>query len=236
MIIKFMRTITLLSLFLYLQCYAQPDDKKSSTETKSAPLVGILVDVSLHQKKVFDFEREAVNSLLGYLEGMAAEGYIIKYGDKVQLLQDWSPLKDRDDKILPRIELDTEIRKYERTLLNDALYIGIRKLKSKFDSPSKVLIVIGEGNDSGSSTRYAQIKALARSANIQCFALLVADHNLMGARVRHFGFYLYDLARTTKGAGYDIEDSHKHLDKAVRNVLERIRLFQNSLSTPDRQR
>jgi hypothetical protein len=41
--------------------------------------------------------------------------------------------------------------------------------------------------------------------------------------VRHFGFYLYDLAGATKGAGYDIEASRKHLDKAIGNLLERIR-------------
>jgi hypothetical protein len=81
--------------------------------------------------------------------------------------------------------------------------------------------VIGEGNDSGSSLTYSQIKTLAKSSHVQCFALLIADHNLMGGRVRHFGWYLYDLASAPNGAGSDIEQSHKHLEKALKDLAKR---------------
>jgi len=50
----------------------------------------------------------------------------------------------------------------------------------------------------------------------------VADHNLIGGRVRHYGFDLYDLASATKGKAYDIERSRKNFDKAVRDVLKRV--------------
>jgi len=72
------------------------------------------------------------------------------------------------------------------------------------------------------SRRYSQIKKRAQSAHVQCFVLLVADHNLMGGRVRHYGFDLYDLASATKGNAYDIERSRKNLDQAVRDVLKRV--------------
>jgi|SRR5579859_157424 len=52
--------------------------------------------------------------------------------------------------------------------------------------------------------------------------LLVADHNLMGGRVRHFGFDLYDLASATKGKAYDIERSRKNLEQAINDLLKRI--------------
>jgi len=52
--------------------------------------------------------------------------------------------------------------------------------------------------------------------------LLVADHNLIGGRVRHFGFDLYDLAAATKGKAYDIERSRKIFDRAIKDVLKRI--------------
>ena len=77
-------------------------------------------------------------------------------------------------------------------------------------------------NDSGSSTKFSQVKVLAKSSHVQCFVLFVADHNLMGGRVRHFGFDLYDLASATKGKAYDIERSRKNLDKAMKDVLKRI--------------
>jgi hypothetical protein len=69
---------------------------------------------------------------------------------------------------------------------------------------------------------YSQIKKLAESGHVQCFALLVASHDLIGARVRHFGFDLYDLAGATKGNAYDVGASRKHLDKAVKDMLKRI--------------
>jgi hypothetical protein len=74
----------------------------------------------------------------------------------------------------------------------------------------------------GSVTRYSQIKKRSQYAHVQCFVLLVADHNLIGGRVRHYGFDLYDLASATKGKAYDIERSQKNLAKAVRDVLKRV--------------
>jgi hypothetical protein len=220
--------MTLLHLLFYRPGYAAScalcsPSEKAAFDTKPGSVVGVLIDVSLHQKKVVDFEREVVNSIFDHLNGAASESFVMKYADKVELLQDWFPFKDGCGRVLSLIELDTERDKNERTRLYDALYAGVEKLKSKSAADSKILIIIGEGNDDGSATRYSQIKQWARSANIQCFALLVADHNLMGGRVRHFGFYLYDLAGVTNGAGYDIGSSRKHLDKAIGNLLERIR-------------
>lgn len=189
---------------------------------KSELFLGMLVDTSTHQKRVIEFEREVVNSILDRFYGMATEGFVIKYSDKIELLQDWSPLETERNEVAAQIELDVESSKRNRTLLNDALNAGLLKLKERSDSGSKVLIIIGEGNDSGSVTRYSEIKKLARSAHVQCFALLVADHDLMGGRIRHFGFDLYDLAGATKGKGYDIGASRKHLDKAIKDMLERI--------------
>jgi len=50
------------------------------------PGVGIRVRGRRHQKKVVRMEGEAVNSPLGHLEGIAAEGFIIKHDDDVPLL------------------------------------------------------------------------------------------------------------------------------------------------------
>ena len=68
---------------------------------------------------------------------------------------------------------------------------------------SRILIVVGEGNDAGSVTRYSQIKKRAKAAHVQCFGLLVADHNLIGGRVRHFGFDLYVRRFKTAATAHD---------------------------------
>jgi hypothetical protein len=100
--------------------------------------------------------------------------------------------------------------------LYDALDVALVKLDTGNGANSKILIVVGEGNDVRSVTGYSQIKKRAESAHVRCFVLLVADHNLIGRRVRHFGFELYDLASATKGKAHDIERSRKNLDKAIR--------------------
>lgn len=190
--------------------------------TKPRLLLGVLVDTSPHQKNVIGFEREALNSISEQFGGMATESFVFTYAGEVKLVQDWSASAIGLKSASSLIGLDFQNGKYERTQLYDAINAGLLKLGSPTESASRILIVIGEGNDSGSSVRFSQIKKLARSNQIQVFAMLVADHNLMGGRVRHFGWDIYDLASATKGAGYDIEHSHKNLDKALRKVLKRI--------------
>jgi hypothetical protein len=182
----------------------------------------VLVDTSAHQKKVIEFEREVFHSIADGFAGVAAESFVVRYGDEVETLQDWSPLDTGLRSVSTRIELDAESGKNRRTLLNDAIDVALLKLDTGNSANSRILIVVGEGNDAGSVPRYSQIKKRAKSAHVQCFVLLVADHNLIGGRVRHFGFDLYDLASATKGKAYDIERSRKHLGKAVRDVVRRV--------------
>ncbi len=110
------------------------------------------------------------------------------------------------------------------------------KLGGRNGSDSKALIIIGEGNDLGSTTKYSQIKKLAHSGHVQCFALLVASHDLAEGRVRHFGFDLYDLADATNGHGYDVYTSRKHLDKSLKDILKRIQKFASRYPPHDNHR
>jgi len=183
--------------------------------------VGALIDTSAHQKNVINFEREVVNSVSDAFAQRPTETFVIRYADEVELLQDWSPLALGLRTVSSRIEVDVSSEKNQRTLLYEALNAGLLKLEGN-GANSKVLLIIGEGNNANGAIKYWQIKKRAEATRVQCFVLLVADHNLMGGRVRHFGFYLYDLASATKGKAYDIERSRKNLDKAIQDVLKRI--------------
>ena len=191
--------------------------------TKPNLSVAVLVDTSTHQKKVIEVEREAVNSIADGFASIATDAFAVRYADEVQLLQDWSPIKELKA-VSPRIESDDESGQNQRTLLYEALDTALSKLDPASSTNSKVLIVIGEGNNAGGRIKYSEIKKRAKSARVQCFVLLVADHNLMGGRVRHYGFDLYDLASATKGKAYDVERSRKNLEKAIRDVLKRVQL------------
>ena len=219
---RFLFRVVLLVLFEIATCAGVFAQGAVGSEMKPRVSLVVLIDTSGHQKKVIEFEREAVNSLADAFASVATEGFVVGYGNEVEILQDWSPLDKGLKKVSPRIELDVESRKSQRTLLYEALNVALQKLAAREGSNSKVLIVIGEGNNAGGALKYSQIAKLAKTTHVQCFALLVADHNLIGGRVRHFGFYLYDLASATKGKAYDIERSRKNLDKAIRDVLKRV--------------
>lgn len=191
-------------------------------DTKPRVLLAVLIDTSAHQKNVIEFAREAVDSVVNAFAGVATESFVIRYGDEVELLQDWSPVNPAPGKVSSRIELDAQRGKNPQTLLYEALNVALLKLDTRNQANSKVLIVVGEGNNAGGGIKYSEIKKRAKLAHVQCFALLVADHNLMGGRVRHYGFNLYDLASATKGEAYDVEDKRKNLDKAIRDVLKRV--------------
>jgi len=184
--------------------------------------LGILVDTGTHQQKVIDFEREAVNSLADAFKNAATESFVMKYGDEVELLQDWSHLETGDRKAVTGIDLDVGSGKNQRTLLNDAINAALLKLETRNGLTGKALIIIGEGNDAGSVAKYSQIKKLAKPSHVQCFALLVADHALIGGRVRRFGFDLYDLAGATNAKAYDVGTSRKDLDKAIKDIVKRV--------------
>ena len=196
--------------------------ERTPTDSQSGLSVGVLVDTSAHQENVIEFEREMIRALADGFAGVVTESFVIRYADEVETLQEWSPFDSGLTSASTRIELDTESEKNRRTLLYDALNVALTKLDTRNSTNSKILIVVAEGNDAGSVMKYSQIKKRAQSAHVQCFVLLVADHNLMGGRVRHFGFDLYDLASATKGKAYDIERSRKNLDKAIGDVLKRV--------------
>ncbi len=218
----FLFLVVLFVFFASATCTVLFAQDKTRAETKPRVSLGVLIDTSAHQKKVMEFQREAVNSIADAFAGVATESFLVRYGDEVETLQDWAPVDTGLKKVSTRIELDRESGKNQRTLLYEALNAGLLKLDAGDRANSKVLIVIGEGNNAGGSIKYAEIKKRAKAAHVQCFVLLIADHNLMGGRVRHFGFNLYDLAWATKGNAYDIERSRKNLDKAIRNVLKRV--------------
>jgi hypothetical protein len=195
---------------------------KAEPVAKPRLLLGVLIDTSAHQKNVIEFEREVVNSVADGFKGLAADSFVIRYADEVETLQEWAPPEVGLRQASSRVKLDAHSGQNRASLLYDALYASLAKLQSRDDASSKFLIIIAEGNDRGSRTKFSQVKVLAKSSRVQCFVLLVADHNLIGGRVRHFGFDLYDLASATKGKGYDVGDSRKHLDKAIKGLLKRM--------------
>ena len=170
------------SLGLAASCTLLFAQEEAHPDTRRRLSVGLLIDTSAHQKKVIEFEREVVHSISDGFASVGTEGFVVRYADEVETLQDWSPLDTGLGSASTRIELDTESGENRRTHLYDAINVALLKLDTGNSANSKILIVVGEGNDAGSAARYSQVKKRAKSAHVHCFVLLVADHNLIGGR------------------------------------------------------
>lgn len=221
--LRFLVLPVLFVLFETSTCSVLLAHDKAQLETRPRVSLGVLIDTSAHQKEVIDFERDVINAVADGFTGVAAESFVLRYADEIETLQEWSSVDPGLKRASTRIELDVESGKNRRTLLYDALDAALTKFEAANKANSRVLVIIAEGNDAGSVAKYSQVKKRASSARVQCFVLLVASHNLIGGRVRHFGFDLYDLSSATKGKAYDIEHSRKNLDRAVRDVVKRVR-------------
>jgi len=184
--------------------------------------LGVVIDVRVQQHEVIGFERQVVDALGSKLAGEHAEGFVVSYSDRVQVVEDWSPvaagLKDTAD----RLTADGSEDGRRGAALNDALLNGIARLGSSGYEGRKVLVVIGEGNDGGSSMTFADVLSAAKAGHVQCFALLVANHRSQVGRVRQFGFDLYRLASATHGKAYDVRTDPELLDAALGDLLARL--------------
>jgi hypothetical protein len=198
---------------------AQPAAKPDTSQTLS---IGMVIDTHPQQGNVIEFERQVVDSLTTMLAGTAADGFVISYSDHVQLVGDWTTMASGLTDAAARISLDAAASKERGAVLNDGLMAGLTKLGSSRQGRRRCLLVIGEGNDSGSGTTFSEVLRAAKDKHIPCFVVLVANHRSQVGRMRQFGFDLYRLASATGGKAYDVRTNPKSLNEALKDMLKRM--------------
>src|SRR5260370_31545299 len=76
------------------------------------------------------------------------------------------------------------------------------------DGPgTKAVVIFAEGNDHGSSIGWASLARLAQRGHIACYVVMFADHSFYGREVRHYGYYLVELAPKTGGRFWGVGDN-----------------------------
>jgi hypothetical protein len=185
-------------------------------------LIGVVIDAHPQQQNVVEFQRHVVESLRSALAGIMADVFVISYSDHVRQIVDWSPADSGLRDASSRIALDNVVDKTRGAVLDDGLREAVTRLASSGDGDRKALIVIGEGNDGGSSTKFSQVLDTSKRQSIQCFAVFVATHRAQVGRVRQFGFNLMRLASGTHGKLYDVRAKQEALDKAMRDLRKRL--------------
>jgi hypothetical protein len=166
---------------------------KASPET---PLnVAIVVDAGPDQGGVLSREKALAVALINQLSDA---GTIFTIARAAISPQKEEPTLDRRLAIEYIRDLAGDRGGNQNIAVYDALGSAIRQISL---SPGlRAIIFIGEGNDGGSNLRYAELRSLAESNHVACFAVLITDHSLRGTKsILRYGWNLRELAGDTTG-------------------------------------
>lgn len=183
--------------------------------------IAVLIDSRVQPMNVLDFQVQVLESLRETFVGRAVEVSVLSYSDKVQQIADWSPADSGLSQAISRIKQTARGDGGTAALLNDALSEALARLGTR-NGRHKVLLVIGEGNDSGSRAKFSQALSAARKDRVRCFAFFVAAHRAWVGKVRQYGFDLWRLASKTNGKVYDVRTNSKALENAMRDFRLRL--------------
>jgi hypothetical protein len=157
--------------------------------------IAIVIDAAPDQANVLSEEKELAIALINELFDAGASFTIASAGisSKIQ-----ATTLDRSIAIEHIRDITGDSGEKKNVAIYDAIGSAIRQISL---TPSlRVVIFIGEGNDGGSRLRYAELRSLAESNHIVCFAALIADHSLRGARSSlRYGWNLQELTSDTAG-------------------------------------
>lgn len=179
--------------------------------------IALLLDCNLHQRKVLTLEQQTAIEMLSAFERERSRVLVTSFGAEIhstgELTDDIASLKTFAGAL--RVETD---KRNETVLLYDAMKMAYERL---YEAPGdRAIVVFTEGNDHGSSVDWRTLARLAQRAHIACYVVMFADHSFYGREVRHYGYYLVELAPQTGGRLYEVGDSPRKAQQTARQVLE----------------
>jgi len=176
--------------------------------------IAIVMDAGPDQAKVLPKEKELAIALINELFDASTSFTIASIST---LSRTQTTMVDRSVAIEHIREITGDSGEKTNVAIYDAIGSVIRQMAP---SPGlHVVIFLGEGNDRGSRLRYAELRSLAESNHIACFAALVADHSLRGTKsILRYGWNLRELTSDT--AGIFLEN--QKTAKATRRLSESV--------------
>jgi len=157
--------------------------------------IAIVMDAGPDQARVLSKEKDLAIALINELSDAGTSFIIASVGASSKMQ---ATTIDRSVAIEHIREITEDNGEKTNVPIYDAIGSAIRQISA---TPGlRVVIFIGEGNDGGSKMRYAELRGLAESNHIACFASLVADHSLRGAKsILRYGWNLRKLTGDTAG-------------------------------------
>jgi hypothetical protein len=178
--------------------------------------IALLLDSNFHQGKVLTIEQQTAVEMLSEFEKEGAQALVMSYGAEIhssgELTGDLGSLKT----FTRSLQVETD-RRNETVLLYDAMKRAYEKMYE--GSGTKAVVVLAEGNDHGSSINWKTMARLAQRAHIACYFVLFADHSFHGREVRHYGYYLVELAPKTGGELWEAGDTPQKAQQIAQQLI-----------------
>jgi Ca-activated chloride channel homolog len=195
----------------------QSEQKIQYFFSEDAPLsVGVLVDLSSSMGNKIDSVRQAVSEFFGNANPQD-DYFVITFADKPKLLADTT-------QSIEAIQAKLGAAKPKgNTALADAIFMGVRKLRSaRYER--KALLIISDGGDNNSRHSLGQVKRMARESDATIYAIDVCDAPALLITKKleeRFGKqWLTDVTESTGGRTLAVDQAAKIPAAAARASLE----------------
>jgi Ca-activated chloride channel family protein len=161
--------------------------------------VGIIVDTSGSMSDKLNRVTEAVNQFCE-AANLQDEFFMITFSDEPHLAADFTSASEDLEKEL----IFTQPK--GRTALLDAIYMGLRKMKTaKYDK--KALLIISDGGDNHSRYSEKEVKAAAKESDVMIYAVGTFDRYVRTQEEMLGPELLSELAEPTGGRAFTLENA-----------------------------
>ena len=204
-----------------------------SRETDTPLTLGIMIDTSGSQQRVLGVEQREATVFIEQVIAKKDLAFVLRFDTEVELLQDLTA----NHRLLARA-IDTTVinsgaggavpgpfpsRGGGGTNLHDAIYLSARELL-KNEVGRKVLIVLSDGQDTGSSKTLREALEAAQRSDVVVYGIAVIDREFYVVRQAGFGgdSVLRRFAKQTGGRVIEVTNV-KDTSQAFREIAEELR-------------
>jgi Ca-activated chloride channel homolog len=184
-----------------------------SFSSEDAPLsLGVIFDLSGSMGNKIDKSKQAVIEFFK-TANPDDEFFMIGFSDKPELIADFTnSIEDIQSKLV-------FANAKGRTALLDAIYMGIKKMKSAHHE-KKALLIISDGGDNRSRYTDSEIKSLVREADVEIYSIGLFDNNAAPSEERYGPYLLNEISDVTGGRMFRVDDPNELADVATKIGVE----------------
>src|SRR5689334_9620634 len=184
-----------------------------SFSSEDAPLsLGVIFDLSGSMGNKIEKSKQAVVEFFK-TANPDDEFFMIGFADQPELLVDFTnSIEDIQSRLV-------FANAKGRTALLDAIYMGMKKMKSAHHE-KKALLIISDGGDNRSRYTDSEIKSLVKEADVEVYSIGLFDNSPATSEERYGPYLLNEISDVTGGRMFRVDDPNELADVATKIGVE----------------